>query len=51
MVMPKGSKIASFEKQVKGKMPKSEMYAIADKDGLMRGNKVTARGAQKAKRK
>ena len=49
--MPKGSKIDSFEKQVKGKMPKSEMYAIANKDGLMRGNKVTAKGARKAKKR
>ena len=38
------TKLGSFERKVKGKMPDSEMYAIANKQGLMRGNKATARG-------
>ena len=43
------TKIGSFERQVKGTMPDSEMYAIANKNKLMRGNKVTARGKRVAK--
>lgn len=51
LVTPSGkpTKLGSFESKVKGKMPDSEMYAIANKQGLMRGNKATARGKQPAK--
>jgi hypothetical protein len=50
----KKTKLASFEDKVDAsKLPggKSEKYAIANKVGLMRGNKATARGKQAAKRK
>lgn len=42
----KPTKLGHFESQVKGKMPESEMYAIANKQGLMHGNKATAKGAR-----
>ena len=48
------TKIASFEEKVKASsLPggKSEKYAIANKIGLMRGNKVTARGRRAARKK
>lgn len=45
------TKLGSFERKVKGKMPDSEMYAIANKQGLMRGNKATARGKRAARKK
>lgn len=45
------TKLADFEDQVTGKMPASEMYAIANKEGLMRGNKATSRGASAAAKK
>jgi hypothetical protein len=45
------TKIGDFESKVKGKMPDHEMYAIANKEGLMRGNKTTRRGASAAKSK
>lgn len=49
--MPKGSKAESLEKKLKAKgMPKSEVYAIENKQGLMHGNKTTAKGAAKAKK-
>jgi hypothetical protein len=38
------TKLGDYERQVKGTMPDSEMYAIANKEGLMRGNKATAKG-------
>lgn len=50
----KMTKIADFENKVKAsKLPggKNEKYAIANKVGLMTGNKVTARGAMAAKSK
>jgi hypothetical protein len=40
------TKLGHFEQQVKGTMPDSEMYAIANKQRLMHGNKATARGAR-----
>lgn len=42
------TKLGDFERQVKGTMPAHEMYAIANKDNLMRGNKATAHGASAA---
>jgi hypothetical protein len=45
----KKTKIASFEDQVKGTMPAHEMYAIANKEGLMDGPNTTARGRKAAK--
>lgn len=43
------TKLADFEDRVKGTMPEHEEYAIANKVGLMRGNKATRRGASAAK--
>ncbi len=40
------TKLGHFEQQVKGRMPDSEMYAIANKQGLMQGSKATAKGAR-----
>lgn len=45
----KPTKLGDFERHVKGKMPESEMYAIANKQGLMHGNKATSKGARPAK--
>jgi hypothetical protein len=48
------TKLASFEDKVSAaKLPggKSEKYAIANKVGLMRGSRTTARGRMAAKRK
>lgn len=45
------TKIGSFESKVKGTMPDSEMYAIANKEGLMRGNKTTSKGMRAAAKK
>jgi len=42
------TKLGDFERQVKGTIPDSEMYAIANKQGLMRGNKATKHGAAAA---
>ncbi len=42
------TKLGHFESNVKGKMPDSEMYAIANKQGLMRGNKATSKGARRS---
>jgi hypothetical protein len=42
------TKLGHFESNVKGKMPASEMYAIANKQGLMHGNKATSKGARKS---
>lgn len=42
------TKIGDFERKLRGKMPDSEMYAIANKEGLKRGNKDTARGMMAA---
>jgi len=50
----KKTKLASFEDKVsEGSLPggKREKYAIANKEGLMRGNKPTARGMRAAKPK
>jgi hypothetical protein len=50
----KKTKIADFEDKVDAsKLPggKSEKFAIANKVGLMHGNKVTSRGAMAAKSK
>lgn len=47
----KKTKLASFEDQVKpNSLPggKSEVYAIANKEGLMHGNKATAQGRRAA---
>lgn len=43
------TKLGDFERKVKGKMPDHEMYAIANKEGLMRGNKATAHGKRTAR--
>ncbi len=40
------TKLGHFEQQVKGTMPDSEMYAIANKEGLMRGSKATKKGSR-----
>jgi hypothetical protein len=48
------TKLGDFERKVDAsKLPggKSEKYAIANKIGLMRGNKATARGKLPAKKK
>lgn len=48
------TKIADFEDKVKAsKLPggKREKFAIANKIGLMRGNKTTARGRSAARKK
>ena len=45
------TKLGDFERQVKGTMPDHEMYAIANKDHLMRGNKATSKGARAASAK
>ena len=50
----KKTKLASFEDKVKASsLPggEREKYAIANKVGLMRGNKATARGRQAARKK
>jgi hypothetical protein len=44
------TKLGDFESKIKGTMPDSEMYAIANKQGLMRGNQATAKGARPARR-
>jgi hypothetical protein len=44
----KKTKLADFEDQLKGTMPDHELYAIANKEGLMHGNKATRRGARAA---
>ena len=50
--MPKGSKADVGARKMKAKgLPKSEIYAILNKEGLMHGNKVTKKGAKKAKKK
>ena len=49
----KKTKIASFEEKVKASsLPggEREKYAIANKVGLMRGNKTTARGRKAARK-
>jgi hypothetical protein len=49
----KKTKIASFEEKVKASaLPggEREKYAIANKVGLMRGNKPTARGRKAARK-
>jgi hypothetical protein len=48
LITPSGkpTKLGHFESRVKGKMPDSEMYAIANKQGLMHGNRATAKGAR-----
>ena len=48
------TKLGDFETKVKAsKLPggKREKYAIANKVGLMRGSKATAKGRRPAKRK
>ena len=50
----KKTKLASFEDKVKASsLPggEREKYAIANKVGLMRGSKATARGRQAARKK
>jgi hypothetical protein len=50
----KPTKLGDFENKVSASsLPggKREKYAIANKVGLMRGNKATAKGKQAAKRK
>lgn len=42
------TKLGDFESKTKGKMPDSEMYAIANKQGLMHGNKATKKGAKQS---
>lgn len=50
----KMTKLGDFERKVSGKnLPggEREKYAIANKIGLMRGNKATSRGRMAAKKK
>ena len=49
--MPKGSKADRGAKKMLAKgLPKSEVYAILNKEGLMKGNKTTAKGRVKVKK-
>jgi hypothetical protein len=55
--MPKGSKVDEVEGKLKkeygeeSKEAKAKVYGTLNKIGLMHGNKVTAKGKQKAKAK
>jgi hypothetical protein len=48
--MPKGSKVAKVESALKREYPRNPgaVYGTLNKIGLMRGNKATAKGMQKA---
>jgi hypothetical protein len=48
--MPKGSKVAKVEAALKREYPNNPaaVYGTLNKVGLMRGNKPTAKGRQKA---
>ncbi len=50
--MPKGSKVAKVEKKLKSEYPKNPgaVYGTLNKIGLMKGNKPTAKGKEKAKK-
>lgn len=50
--MPKGSKVAKAERHLKAEYGsnKSAIYGTLNKIGLMKGNKPTARGKEKAKK-
>jgi hypothetical protein len=49
--MPKGSKVAKVEAKLKREYPGNPgaVYGTLNKVGLMRGNKATAKGKQKAR--
>ena len=49
--MPVGSKVAQVESKLKKEYGsnKGAIYGTLNKIGMMRGNKVTAKGKQKAK--
>lgn len=51
--MPKGSKVEKVEKKLKAEYPNNPgaVYGVLNKVGLMRGNKPTAKGRQKAKKR
>jgi hypothetical protein len=51
--MPKGSKVAKVESKLKAEYPGNPgaVYGTLNKVGLMHGNKVTAKGRQKARKK
>ena len=54
--MPRGTKVAQVENKLKdeygsGKAAAPYVYGTLNKVGLMRGNKPTAKGLQKAKKK
>ena len=51
--MPKGTKVAQVERKLKGEYGTSKaaapyVYGTLNKVGLMRGNKPTAKGLEKA---
>lgn len=50
--MPKGSKVAKVEKKLKAEYPNNPkaVYGTLNEIGLMKGNKTTAKGRQKAKK-
>lgn len=54
--MPKGSKVEKVEKKLKAEYPGGTknrdalIYGTLNKAGLMKGNKPTAKGRQKARR-
>jgi hypothetical protein len=55
--MPKGSKVADVERKLKAEYgtaspaARAKVYGTLNKVGLMRGNKPTKKGLQKAPRK
>jgi hypothetical protein len=51
--MPKGSKVAKVESKLKTEYPGNPgaVYGTLNKVGLMHGNKPTAKGRQKARKK
>jgi len=50
--MPKGSKVAQVEAKLKREYQNNPhaVYGTLNKAGLMKGNKVTKKGAQKARK-
>jgi len=51
--MPAGSKVAQVESKLKREYPGNDraVYGTLNKAGLMRGSKVTKKGAQKASKR
>ena len=51
--MPKGSKVGQVENKLKAEYPGNPgaVYGTLNKVGLMRGNKPTAKGRQKASKR